>query len=423
MEMSSSFHQICVVTVALFSIATITGCDDSAATANAQVPLSYASRSLSVPVDISYGSIDTESVVSQQRQLNEICRQLSSVEREVTSLRKQIVDAESTIGRIPREIDRLNRDAETIGQSIPSAKSALAKAREVVKKFSGSVSNLKRQASTSAEQTRVTEYNRALATISRERKERNELRSRIGARPEDQSEVQKENLRRREAQQITDSAYDSAIRREFSAIDSRLEKYVGEAAASQKRVDMLKSRVVDLKKEVANKEEALRTLKDFLAIAPSQLEIKEREVHRLNSLRNHQESTLLVTRRALNERIQANTVAREIERVQSAARSIPVSPQGSSTPTTGQVVFASGAQFQGSASTSGRLLTTRYYDRSYRPAVGSHYVRGHVRRNGTYVSGHLRTDADGSYWNNWSSRENVNPVTGKRGSSSPRYGW
>jgi hypothetical protein len=60
-----------------------------------------------------------------------------------------------------------------------------------------------------------------------------------------------------------------------------------------------------------------------------------------------------------------------------------------------------------------------YYDYTYRPAVGYHYIQGYYRRDGTYVRGHNRTNPDGNFWNNWSSRGNVNPYTGKVGSRRP----
>jgi hypothetical protein len=61
---------------------------------------------------------------------------------------------------------------------------------------------------------------------------------------------------------------------------------------------------------------------------------------------------------------------------------------------------------------------SKYYDYNYRPPVGQHYVAGHYR-NGTYVSGHYRTNPDDSFWNNWSSRGNVNPHTGRVGTRQP----
>jgi len=49
---------------------------------------------------------------------------------------------------------------------------------------------------------------------------------------------------------------------------------------------------------------------------------------------------------------------------------------------------------------------------------GSHSVRGHVTKNGTYVQPHRATNADGTKSNNWSQKGNVNPYTGKEGTKS-----
>lgn len=67
----------------------------------------------------------------------------------------------------------------------------------------------------------------------------------------------------------------------------------------------------------------------------------------------------------------------------------------------------------GSSSPSGR------YDPSYRPQVGEHYVRPHLRSNGTYAEGYRRTDADSSFYNNYSTQGNANPYTGERGYKKP----
>jgi hypothetical protein len=48
-------------------------------------------------------------------------------------------------------------------------------------------------------------------------------------------------------------------------------------------------------------------------------------------------------------------------------------------------------------------------------AQGYHYVRSHVRSNGSYVPGHYQTNPDGNFHNNWSTRGNVNPFTGDFG--------
>lgn len=43
------------------------------------------------------------------------------------------------------------------------------------------------------------------------------------------------------------------------------------------------------------------------------------------------------------------------------------------------------------------------------------HVNGYFRSNGTYVQPHYRTAPDHNFYNNWSTRGNVNPYTGKAG--------
>lgn len=45
-------------------------------------------------------------------------------------------------------------------------------------------------------------------------------------------------------------------------------------------------------------------------------------------------------------------------------------------------------------------------------------VRPTVTRSGTYRQGHYRTTPDGSKLNNWSTKGNVNPITGKKGTKN-----
>lgn len=49
------------------------------------------------------------------------------------------------------------------------------------------------------------------------------------------------------------------------------------------------------------------------------------------------------------------------------------------------------------------------------------HVNGHTTKAGTYVPPHYRTGADDSKLNNWSTKGNVNPYSGKAGTRSP-YG-
>jgi hypothetical protein len=42
-------------------------------------------------------------------------------------------------------------------------------------------------------------------------------------------------------------------------------------------------------------------------------------------------------------------------------------------------------------------------------------VRGYTRKDGTYVRPHVRSNPDGNFANNWSTKGNINPYTGKTG--------
>lgn len=46
-------------------------------------------------------------------------------------------------------------------------------------------------------------------------------------------------------------------------------------------------------------------------------------------------------------------------------------------------------------------------------------VRGYTTRRGTYVAPSHRTSPDHTRTNNWSSRPNVNPYTGRVGTKNP----
>jgi hypothetical protein len=47
------------------------------------------------------------------------------------------------------------------------------------------------------------------------------------------------------------------------------------------------------------------------------------------------------------------------------------------------------------------------------------WVNGYYRSDGTYVRGHYRSAPDGNPWNNYSTRGNINPYTGKPGYVDP----
>ena len=52
-------------------------------------------------------------------------------------------------------------------------------------------------------------------------------------------------------------------------------------------------------------------------------------------------------------------------------------------------------------------------------AAGSHYTHGYTRKDGTYVTPHYSTNPDSTKLNNWSTKGNYNPYTGKAGTIDP----
>jgi len=46
-------------------------------------------------------------------------------------------------------------------------------------------------------------------------------------------------------------------------------------------------------------------------------------------------------------------------------------------------------------------------------------VKGYYRKNGTYVAPHYQTNPNGTKLDNWSTKGNVNPFTGKPGTKEP----
>lgn len=47
-------------------------------------------------------------------------------------------------------------------------------------------------------------------------------------------------------------------------------------------------------------------------------------------------------------------------------------------------------------------------------------VRPYTKKNGTHVEGHQRTRPNSTEKDNYSSKGNVNPYTGKKGTKTPR---
>jgi len=61
------------------------------------------------------------------------------------------------------------------------------------------------------------------------------------------------------------------------------------------------------------------------------------------------------------------------------------------------------------------LTATPVFAKKQSSGGGSHSVKGHVKKNGTYVHPHRATNPNQTQRDNWSSKPNVNPYTSKPG--------
>jgi len=57
-----------------------------------------------------------------------------------------------------------------------------------------------------------------------------------------------------------------------------------------------------------------------------------------------------------------------------------------------------------------------YYDLNGTPYI---YIKDYTRKDGTFVKGYYRSLPDKNKLNNWSSKGNTNPFTGKKGYEKP----
>lgn len=73
--------------------------------------------------------------------------------------------------------------------------------------------------------------------------------------------------------------------------------------------------------------------------------------------------------------------------------------------------------------TAGMAFASSHHNSYHAPRSTSYgapsYHRGYVKKNGTYVAPHFQTAPNSTRLDNWSSKPNVNPYTGKVGTKDP----
>lgn len=83
--------------------------------------------------------------------------------------------------------------------------------------------------------------------------------------------------------------------------------------------------------------------------------------------------------------------------------------------------FGQSYSVYGNQSTRYKPTKTVYSTPSYETNPSVRYQSGYKKSNGTYVQPHYKTRSNGTNWDNFSTRGNINPYTGKKGTRARDY--
>lgn len=383
------------------------------------------SRSAETSTDGFSGSVDAL-VAVRERALDGTLAEFRRAHRELADEKGRLAKAQADEKNLSEEILRLSGREVQLDSELPAVTDALAKARNDYATFEAGVPARIQRIELSGAANRDREYADALERIAAERRERNELRARVGAQREDQEEVYHALRASRSAEQVATSKYSATVEREQSAIAQereRLSRYF--ASLDAERVRIVSEKGVSTER-IRRARVELAAAVAAVAAGPSRVRALESELERLAELRVTQSSSLQIARDEQRRQNEERAIARAREippssepivaRAESHA-TVSARPRNASWTTTTSPVLRAPTRSESWAPSP--VTSGRYYDPSYRPSVGNQYVRSHVRRDGTFVSGHYKTNPDDSFWNNWSSHGNVNPYTGSVGRTLP----
>ena len=265
---------------------------------------------------------------------------------------------------------------------------------------------------------------------------RNKTRAEIGARPADQAEAQARARKRIQARAAGQQIYVHNTSARTSANAKKQQGLSIQITSAKQQIQVLDSipqKLLDSYNKLAIAKESARQLK-------AKIESYERTLRKAEALAEwEREQQRLAARETAARLVSANTTSYSNSTSRSATNKTAEPRQfaatavkGSSGIThSGKTKSRTNTYASGKSYSSGRIESkpARYYDPSYRPNVGVHTVKGYTRKDGTRVKGHVRTNQDGSFWNNMSSFGNKNPYTGRTGTklppagSSSGFGW
>jgi hypothetical protein len=359
-------------------------------------------------------------------------RQASDFSAEVTELAGQVSDGQEVLSRARQEYERrlpeyerMQRRLAHLPTEIEQAKADSNIAAAAYSEFERTVRTAKEAAVrefTTAGQQYVDQARQELAAA---RRQRDELRKRVGALPADQSEVQQASNRDRQLQKRATELCDLAIQQAFAAIDDEAWRRRTAAIEAQAAVTALEQDRARIRSRLDAVARTLVECRDKINAMPSQLAALDARLNEIQQSRTVAELHLSVAQDEFRNKTQAlagdhqPTTTNALYRPE---RSTGFAPSSASRPSS---YYGRSSQSGWSATPSSSAASTsgRYFDFGYRPSVGQHYVSPHLRSDGSYVPGHYKTNADDSFWNNWSSYGNTNPHTGSVGTTLPRASY
>ena len=350
------------------------------------------------PVQIDYSAADVSAIESRINAVHSKVEIVSSriikVGRELDAAKYESYHLPAQLAGLRAEVNRLTSEISISGSRITNAESAYGT-------YFASMESLKADAREKATIEVSSHLESQITQISSARKQREAERHRLGAVGSGQSEAQLQSVRFANARKDAEAEFAEAVRNDYDRINNeklRLSSAWADANATKVKLERL---LGDSNSQLLRLSQTFERVQSQLKTLPTELSQLEIELE-----------SLLVQKADLSDQLFA---AREDVRRKdeiAAAEKVRQQPYVSYQP-----VYSS----SGSSNSSSGRTGSRYYDTSYRPPTSDSYVKPYFRKDGTFVQGHMRSNADDSFWNNFTSRKNINPHTRQIGTKKPPW--
>jgi hypothetical protein len=346
--------------------------------------------------------LQSEATVTQTK-INTLTEAMEQAEKESTLIASDQVE-------LPSRIDQLTQDIEKLDTELPQARgdanAALAKAKD----FEETIEQRKQDNRERAAVVAAHEFDADVSATREARKKREDLRRQIGAASSRQDEAILENSKVRAAKENFYATFARNVADANRIVDQERDSLRRSAAEAKDYFVELEGKRDAAESDVETSRARLKSLPAFQITIRNKIAEVKSELASLSKLKEAQTLALAEAKTELQHR---DEIARRAaaQASQSPAPVVAVNYARASTSEWPQ-------SYYGQTFSAG----SRYYDPTYRPPVGDHYVHSFVKRDGTFVNGHMRTDADNSFYNNWSTVGNRNPYTGSIGTKLPLLG-